>query len=234
MRRLIVYLARNTINGKCYVGQTGKPLSTRIGEHFNRPITPFDKAIRKYGKVGFEFSILCECSTREELNEQEKYWIAQIQCKSPKGYNLNDGGNGSNPSEETIQKMRLMNKGRIRSEESKQKNREAHLGKKASDETRKKQSESLKARFARIPHHMVGRKLSQEVKEKISKANKGKNIGPKNGMFGRPCATKGIPWSDESREKARLSHIGIPQSLETRMRRSLTIKATLAAKRVTI
>jgi hypothetical protein len=178
--------------------------------------------------------VLCECSDRSELDEQEKYWIVRIGCKAPHGYNLNDGGNGCNPSEETLEKCRLINKGRIRTEESKQKNRDSHIGKKASDETKKKQSESMKSRYALIPHHMNGKTLSDEVREKMSKSMRGKNVGSLNGMFGKPSTRRGVPWSAASREKARLSHLGIPQSLETRMRRSQTIKATLAAKRVTI
>lgn len=47
-------------------------------------------------------------------------------------------------------------------------------------------------------------KVSEETKEKISKANKGEN----NGMYGKTPWNKGIEWNENVREKLRLSHIG--------------------------
>lgn len=47
----IIYLLKNKINGKCYVGQTIKTLEERIYRHkykSNKKIMPISFAIKKY------------------------------------------------------------------------------------------------------------------------------------------------------------------------------------------
>jgi group I intron endonuclease len=227
---LIVYKAVNKINGKIYVGQTVKALRTRIGEHFNRPRTPFDYALRKYGRMNFEITILDICGTREQMNEREIYWIKAFNCKSPNGYNLNDGGNGSNPSPGTIEKLKLINKGRVRSEEERWKNREAHLGRPQSEETRRKHSDALKRRYATVNHHMLGKTIPEDVKRKMSASGKGKNAGAKNGMFGKPSPMRGRHHKEESILKNRLAHLGVKQCEKTRKKISESVRALWAQR----
>lgn len=75
-------------------------------------------------------------------------------------------------SEETKEKIRLANTGKIPTEEQRKKMTESHLGKSLSKETKEK-----------LSRHWLGRKrgpMSKETKEKLRQANLGK-ISPKRG-----------------------------------------------------
>ena len=88
----VVYLITCLINGMKYVGQTTKPLNIRLNQHkcCNLHI---DRAIREYGRENFTVDVLETCPV-EQLNEREKFWIIELNCKYPNGYNYTDGGEG--------------------------------------------------------------------------------------------------------------------------------------------
>ena len=100
---MIIYKTTNLITGKIYVGQDSKNNSKYLGSG-----KYISKSIKKYGGKNFIKEILCECSSREELNEKERYWIKDLCCKVPNGYNISDGGEGrTGPmTEETKIKLR--------------------------------------------------------------------------------------------------------------------------------
>lgn len=91
---MVIYAFKNKINGKMYVGQTRRTFGIRTKQHLNRSDTYFDKALAKYGLNNFSYWILDRGSTLEELNEKERYWIAEYDCLWPNGYNLTVGGDG--------------------------------------------------------------------------------------------------------------------------------------------
>jgi len=41
----------------------------------------------------FSIEVLATCETQEELDEQERFYIAKLDCKVPNGYNTMNGGN---------------------------------------------------------------------------------------------------------------------------------------------
>jgi len=90
-----IYQATNKVNGKKYIGQTSYlKLYKRINTHWwyanNRNSNlPFPNALRKYGKKGFDWIILEECS-KEEKGEREVYWINKVKPE----YNATLGGDG--------------------------------------------------------------------------------------------------------------------------------------------
>lgn len=120
---MIVYIATNKINGKSYIGQTIQKLSCRISGHKYNSITLgtrryFYNAIRKYGFENFEWNILCECDTKDELDEMEYHYIKQYHTHHlDNGYNLSYGGEENNVgfkmSDETKEKMSRSRKGQI-------------------------------------------------------------------------------------------------------------------------
>jgi hypothetical protein len=61
----IIYIAKNKVNGKCYVGQTTKGLNRRRRDHIwdakNGAKFIFHYAIKKYGEDAFEFYRLLTC-----------------------------------------------------------------------------------------------------------------------------------------------------------------------------
>ncbi len=108
----VVYLIQNMLNGKKYVGQTVRPLETRFNEH-TRQNTFIGRAIRKYGKENFRYGVIKSCASKSEMDYWEKFFIAALKTKSPKGYNLTDGGTGF--TEEVRAKMSAKQKGVSRS-----------------------------------------------------------------------------------------------------------------------
>lgn len=110
----IIYCYTNLINGKRYIGQTLNPRQ-RYNAHKSVYLNSNDpeynsiihRAFRKYGFENFEYTVLAEAKTVEELNGLEIYYIAHYNTQVPNGYNILSGGyNASNPkSEETKQKL---------------------------------------------------------------------------------------------------------------------------------
>lgn len=106
---MVVYLAKNKINGKMYVGYSSKGLDYRITIHKYKSKSRkllFHKAIVKYGISNFEWTILFESDSLEETKNMESYFILELNTISPFGYNLTSGGNGGTPNYETIMKIK--------------------------------------------------------------------------------------------------------------------------------
>ena len=92
-----IYIIRNTVNEKVYIGQTHVSIKLRFQNHLSAARRGLDyvigKAIRKYGEDKFYVELLEECTT-EELNDREKYWIAFFNSTNNKfGYNMSIGSN---------------------------------------------------------------------------------------------------------------------------------------------
>lgn len=126
---MIIYKIENKINGKAYVGQTKYTLNQRFTAH-SKSKYHIGHALRKYGIKSFAISIICLAASKVLANEKERYWIKELNCKTPDGYNHTSGGEGSDArlgehhSEMAKQKMR-----KPKSEIHKQNLSIAHLGK---------------------------------------------------------------------------------------------------------
>lgn len=95
-----IYKITNTINGKCYIGQ-----STNINKRWNNhkcyksqhkenwSAFPLYRAIEKYGIENFTFEVLEECFP-EQLNEKEVQYIKEYNSFG-EGYNQTSGGDGT-------------------------------------------------------------------------------------------------------------------------------------------
>ena len=97
-----IYRIINDVNGKCYIGQTIRPVRERFDRHINDAVngkldTHFARAIRKYGKKHFHIGIIDSATNQEDLTSLEQFWIRKynaVDC----GYNETDaiskcGGN---------------------------------------------------------------------------------------------------------------------------------------------
>ena len=151
---MIIYKTINKINQKFYIGQ----------DRYNNPLyigsgLLLERAIKKYGKENFKKEIIEYCSSINELNEREIFWIKELNSTNPDiGYNIASGGVGGDtishhPRRNEIAKnISLKNKeryknktkhpsyGKIQTQESNEKRSKALIGIKRSQETKKKQS----------------------------------------------------------------------------------------------
>ena len=93
-----------------------------------------------------------------------------------------------------------LNRGRKHTEEHRRKNSEGHKGlpsamkgKHHSEETKRKLSENHRGKN----NYWYGRKHSEETKRKLSVSK----IGLKNPRYGKPAPNRGIPLSNETKQK---------------------------------
>lgn len=196
-----IYLHRNKVNEKVYVGQSaGQPEKRwNSGSGYNSKNkcgTPFSNAIKKYGWDGFDHIIVCECYSREELDSEEVAFISLFHSNERTfGYNLAPGGRGSSGykvSEETKQKIRearprqapLSEEGRRRIQI-------------ASSKRRHTEEEKQKIRVANI-----GRVFTVEAKEKMRQARLGKKLSDATIKKLREINT-GRKHTEEAKEKNR-------------------------------
>ena len=98
---MLIYIAKNRINNKIYIGQTTKTLEERISfykresQSNSEHMRPMGIAIKKYGLENFTFSILKDnIQTKDELDYYEKFYISKYDACNPDiGYNIELGGN---------------------------------------------------------------------------------------------------------------------------------------------
>ena len=88
-----VYGWRNIHTDEWYVGQTSQLLKYRAGKNGSgyRESSKFDMAIKEWGWPSFEENILRLCTSREEADYWEKYYIEKYNSIE-KGYNIAQGG----------------------------------------------------------------------------------------------------------------------------------------------
>lgn len=82
-----------------YVGQTIHTLEERWHGHCDTSLRQglhweISKAIRECGHDSFQRRVLCECSSKKELDVMKRKFIADLQTVWPCGYNMTNGGEG--------------------------------------------------------------------------------------------------------------------------------------------
>ena len=142
-----IYLIRNTVNGKCYVGQTVCDIGKRIHQHLesgNRGSKLVYQASQKYGIEAFTVEILHDGILDFMLDELEIQEIKRHNTLSPNGYNLETGGHANKSlSPETRRKISVARIGKKHTLEARQKIGKANIGRTPSKATRLKMSASL-------------------------------------------------------------------------------------------
>jgi len=97
-----VYIIKNKINNKIYIGQTKNSINTRWSGHKSRANKGsklvIHSAMRLHGIENFDIELLYTTSSLEEANQKEYIFINEYNCKCPNGYNMIDGGNVEFPN----------------------------------------------------------------------------------------------------------------------------------------
>ncbi len=144
---MIAYLLTNKINGKKYVGVTTMTLrrrwSSQRSEALGRSNRVLCKALRKYGWKSFDLAEIAVPLSADNLGILESILVKQYGSRTPFGYNMTDGGDGTpgrRHSDEAKKKISAASKGHCLSLESRQKISSAHIGKRLSFEHRQKLS----------------------------------------------------------------------------------------------
>ena len=100
-----IYIIKNHINDKCYIGLTNRSIEIRFKEHLkllkSNEKQLIHKAIKKYGKENFYVELLEECD-ETVVNEREKHYIS-IYDSINSGYNILRGGRGYSPLSKCIE-----------------------------------------------------------------------------------------------------------------------------------
>lgn len=191
---MIVYLIKNLVTGKCYVGQTRRTLAQRFYAHKRvvgkaNACKALSDAMKAHGTANFTIELLRTCASQAEMDAWEVKLIAELGTFAPGGYNLTRGGGGKSGykhSPESVEKMAA-----------------SHRGKPLTAEHKAKVSASLKGN-----KYALGSKHSDETKQAISRQFKGIKRPPfsPEHRAAIAAARKGVPASAATRQKMAETH----------------------------
>ncbi len=99
MKLGFIYLHRNVINKKCYIGQTWQQPERRWRKAdpsytTYKPCLAFYRALVKYGWENFESTILATATSEAELNALEERYMKEYDSLGENGYNIRELANG--------------------------------------------------------------------------------------------------------------------------------------------
>ena len=95
---MIIYQITNKVNGKTYIGKTGRTLEERFYFHYKEAEygseTHLHRAIRKYGVGNYTTKIIESQVPPEDIDDRERHYIKTLKPE----YNMTEGGEGGNTS----------------------------------------------------------------------------------------------------------------------------------------
>lgn len=172
-----------TPDGKVYIGATKQEVNRRWQNGIGYKTQPFWKAIEQYGWDNILHEIVADNLSEEDAHLLEQKTITDLKANNPQyGYNIQIGGNSSNlglkwsPERHEANIPQLYKKGNV----------PWNKGRKATEEERKKLSESsywkgkkqpkemVERRIAKSSISNIGKKRSEEAKQRMSDAQKHK------------------------------------------------------------
>lgn len=168
-----IYCIENIITGKKYIGQS-RNITDRWKRHINELEHSYhfndylQKSWNKYGKDNFKFYVLEYC-LKENLDERENYYIKIYDTMNrSNGYNLKSGGQngGAFLSKTSAEKLSNSIKNSYKSSDLRE------IRKK--DALKQWSNPEIKKKILGSGNGMYGKHHTEEVKKKISEANKGR------------------------------------------------------------
>lgn len=114
-----IYIIKNSVNSKVYIGQTKHKLSYRLKKHFYSAIkqlkkNKFHTAIRLLGIGNFYIEEIESLDNISDLNKREIYWIESYDSIE-NGYNDQYGGIGGKFTNEVKEKLKNKSTGSLNS-----------------------------------------------------------------------------------------------------------------------
>lgn len=180
-----IYLTENLVNHKIYIGK--RCLNWFYNKYHGSGVA-LKRAIGKYGEENFKTEPILWGSTKEDLSEAERYFIAILHDLDPDKkyhYNIAEGGDGGNTwdclSEEKHNELRRnlseIHSGKSFTDEHKRNISRSLKGRSMTEEHREHLSESLKHSEA-LHKALISRagNMSEKAKQNISIAQKKRYI----------------------------------------------------------
>jgi group I intron endonuclease len=157
---MIIYITRNLINGKKYIGKDSHNNPEYLGSG-----ALLLEDIKTHGRENFKKEILEYC-TQENLGEREEYWINFFDAvKSKKFYNIRSQTSGWYNKDLNAEKYKYVT----------EKIGKGNKGKKVSQETRQKIS-NHHGRKEKLRQANIGKPKPEGFGEKISRIKTGKPL----------------------------------------------------------
>lgn len=195
-----IYEIVNKANGKKYIGQS-IDIYGRFKSHKNHLCkgtsnsTLLQRAWNKYGEDCFEFRVLEKCD-EDCLDERERCYIALFDTTN-NGYNVESGGNSNKHlSQETRDKLSAAHIGKSLTQETRNKMSTSRIGDKnpmyGKHHTEETKEKIRKNNMGKTGHEIseyqkqrcresnIGRIVSQETRDKLSKSKIGNTPYNKN------------------------------------------------------
>lgn len=100
---MIIYKTTNLINGKIYIGKDTFNDPTYLGSGLI-----LKRSIKKHGVVNFRKEIIEHCSSKEELDKREIFWIKELNSTDRNvGYNIAIGGSGGDTYSHQSEELKI-------------------------------------------------------------------------------------------------------------------------------
>jgi hypothetical protein len=177
------YKTTNLINGRYYLGMHS---TNRIDDGYLGSGKRLYYELNKYGRNNFNFEILVQFESREQLVQAEINLITEQDLKNPNCLNLKQGGTGGF-SKEVSQKGQ---KAGVLSRLEKSKNNPEYKAY-ISDQRSDLYANSLGKFKGHAVGTFLGKTHTEESRKKMSEAKKGKGTGKANSQFGTRWITNG-------------------------------------------
>lgn len=201
---MIIYKTTNLINDKIYIGQDSRDNPKYLGSG-----VILLRAIKKYGKDSFKKVTLEKCSSYDELNDKERYWINKLMATNKDiGYNIDEGGKNRALAESTKLLISKANTGRVFTKQHKANISKNHhdvskennpmFGKRHTDDS------ITKIRLAK-----TGTKASDDTRLLMSKVRKGEGNNNSKLTSGEVVLIRQLYFSSDITQKCLAQRFGV-------------------------
>lgn len=176
-----IYLIRNAVNGKVYVGKTEKSVEDRLYEHkgYARRGGKFrlSQAMRKHSVDSFSI-LAIEVVSNDDASDRERFWIAHYKSKDYNhGYNMTDGGEGTPGilmTPERIAKQRASQQARFSAMSNEEKSALTQAANQAKRGVKERQSNKKEAQLTRWSNASAEEKMRHGLASNAGVSKDGK------------------------------------------------------------